>query len=80
MTMNEHNVNGIVEAAEGLIIRLNVYMMHYYLIDYEFIMNGLLEPEMRDKVLACYDEKHRPSIEKWNQTIHDLMLKKGFLC
>lgn len=80
MDMNEHNIDGIVGEAFLLIIKLNAFMMHYYFLDYEYIMNGLFEPEMRDKILACYDEKHRPSVEKWNQTIHDLMLKKGFLC
>ena len=79
MDMNERNLDGIVGETFHLIKRLNDYMMHYYHIDYEYIMNGLFEPEMRDKLLSCYDEKHRPSIEAWNQTIHNLMLKKGFL-
>jgi len=79
MDMNERNLDGVVGETFHLIKRLNAYMMHYYFLDYEYIMNGLFEPEMRDKLLACYDEQHRPSIEKWNQTIHNLMLKKGFL-
>lgn len=80
MEMNEHNRDGIIGEAFGLIIRLNTYMMNYYLMDYYDIMNGLLEPDMRDKILSCYDDKHRPSIEMWNQQIKDLISRKEFLC
>ena len=24
--------------------------------------------EMRDKILACYDDQHRPTIEEWNRS------------
>lgn len=80
MEMNEHNRDGIIGEAFGLIIRLNTYMMNYYLMDYYDIMNGLLEPDMRDKILACFDKKHRPSIKKWNQQVEDMIAKKEFLC
>ena len=80
MEMNERNLDGIIGEAFILIKRLNAYLMYYYLMDYSYIMNGLFEPDMRDKILACYDEEHRPSIDMWNQTIQNLMLEKGFLC
>ena len=80
MEMNEHNRDGIIGEAFGLIIRLNTYLMNYYLLDYNYIMNGLIEPDMRDKILSCYDEEHRPSIEMWNQQIKDLISRKEFLC
>ena len=80
MEMNERNRDGILSEALGLIKRLNTYMMHYYISDYDYIMNGLLESEMRDKILACYDEEHRPSNEAWKQQIKRLMEKGGFLC
>ena len=80
MGMNERNFDGIISEALGLMKRLNAYMIHYYLMDYYDIMNGLLEPDMRDKILACYDEEHRPSIDKWNHSIKNLMLEKRFLC
>ena len=31
------------------------------------IIEGLKEPEIRDKILACYDEKHRPTIAEWER-------------
>ncbi len=80
MDMNEHNRDGILCEALGLIKRLNAYLMHYYFLDYDYIMNGLLEPDMRDKILTCFDEEHRPSNEVWNQHIMNLMEERGFLC
>ena len=80
MEMNEHNRDGILCEALALIKRLNAYLMEYYLLDYYDIMNGLLEPDMRDKILSCYGDEHRPSIEMWNQKIKDLVSRKEFLC
>lgn len=80
MEMNEHNRDGILCEALALIKRLNAYLMEYYLLDYYDIMNGLHEPDMRDKILSCYDDEHRPSIEMWNQQIKDLVSRKEFLC
>lgn len=80
MEMNERNLDAVIGETFALIKRLNTYMMHYYLLDYHYIMNGLFEPDMRDKILSCYDEEHRPSIEMWNQQIKDLVSRKEFLC
>ena len=80
MEMNGRNLDGIIVVANKLIERLNAYVMYYYLLDYVYIMNGLLEPDMRDKILSCYDDEHRPSIEMWNQHIKDLISRKEFLC
>ena len=80
MEMNEHNLDAVIGETFALIKRLNAYMMHYYLLDYDNIMNGLFEPDMRDKILSCYDDEHRPSIETWNQQIKDLISRKEFLC
>jgi len=80
MEMNERNLDAVIGETFALIKRLNTYMMHYYLLDYYDIMNGLIEPDMRDKILSCYDEEHRPSIEMWNLQIKDLISRKEFLC
>lgn len=67
--LNEQNIDGIVVEALGLITRLHEYTLTFYPEEQEYILQGLLEPEMRDKILACYDEKHRPDIAKWNQEV-----------
>lgn len=67
--LNEHNINGVFVEALGLIKRLHEYTMAFYPKEQCFILEGLLEPDMRDKILACYDEKHRPDIAKWNQDV-----------
>ena len=79
MEINERNLDAVIGETFALIKRLNTYMMHYYLLDYHYIMNGLFEPDMRDKILSCYDDEHRPSIEMWNLQIKDLISRKEFL-
>ena len=69
MPMNEGNVNGIVGEALGLIKRLHKYTLAFFPEEQLYILEGLLEPEMRDKILKCYDEQHRPSIEAWNKDV-----------
>ena len=51
--------------------KLNEYALKYFAMDILHIMNGLFDPEMRDKLLSCYDDKHRPSIEQWNKDVQD---------
>ena len=67
--LDEQNINGVVGEAIGLIKRLHKYTLAFYPEEQEYILQGLLEPDMRDKILACYDEKHRPDIAKWNQDV-----------
>ena len=67
--LDEQNINGVVGEALGLIKRLHKYTMAFYPEEQSYILEGLLEPEMRDKILACYDEEHRPDIAKWNQDV-----------
>lgn len=66
---DEQNINGVVGEALGLIKRLHKFTMAFYPEEQKFILEGLLEPEMRDKILACYDEEHRPDIASWNQNV-----------
>lgn len=65
--MNQDNFDGVVGEAVGLIDRLQQYTLDFFADEYQYIRLGLLEPKMRDKLLACYDDEHRPSIEEWNQ-------------
>lgn len=79
--LDEMNINGVVGEALGLIKRLHKYTMAFYPEEQRFILEGLLEPEMRDKILACYDEEHRPDIDSWNQDVKNKLNQlrdKGF--
>lgn len=79
--LDEMNINGVVGEALGLIKRLHKYTMAFYPEEQRFILEGLLEPEMRDKILACYDEEHRPDIDSWNQNVTNKLTQlrdKGF--
>ena len=64
--MDENNVNGIVSEALGLIDRLHDYTLDFFVEDYQYILEGLLEPKMRDKILSYFDEQHRPDVASWN--------------
>lgn len=67
--MDEHNMDGIVGEAVGLLARLHEYTLNIFVEDYQYILQGLLEPDMRNRILACYDEKHRPNVDSWNQEV-----------
>lgn len=71
MEMNIENRDGVLIETTTLIDKLNEYALKYFAMDILHIMNGLFDPEMRDKLLSCYDEKHRPSIEQWNKDVQD---------
>lgn len=75
--LDEQNIDGVVGEALGLIKRLHKYTMAFYPEEQRYILEGLLDPDMRDKILACYDDEHRPDIETWNQ---DVMNKQYQLC
>ena len=47
--LDEHNIDGIVCEALGLIKRLHKYTMAFYPEEQRYILEGLLEPDMRDK-------------------------------
>ena len=69
LELDEQNINGVVGEALILIKRLHKYTMAFYPEEQKYILEGLLEPDMRDKILACYDDEHRPDIASWNQDV-----------
>lgn len=69
MNMNEQNVNGVVSEAFMLIRRLHNYTLSFFANEQLYILEGLLDPKMRDEILACYDDDHRPDIAKWNEDV-----------
>jgi len=67
INLNTQNCDSVIGEALGLLDRMNTYVMDFFSTDILYIVEGLKEPEIRDKILACYDDKHRPSIEEWNR-------------
>ncbi len=69
MNMNEQNINGVVSEAFMLIRRLHGYTLSFFAKEQEYILHGLLEPKMRDEILACFDVEYRPDVAAWNQEV-----------
>ena len=67
INLNAQNCDSVIGEALGLLDRMYVYVMEFFSSDTLYILEGLKEPEIRDKILACYDEEHRPSIKDWNR-------------
>ena len=65
--LNEQNCDGIIGEALGLLDRMNMYVLDFYSEDNLYIIEGLKEPEIRDKILACYSDIYRPSIVEWER-------------
>ena len=68
INLNAQNCDSVIGEALGLLDRMNMYVMDFFSTDTLYIVEGLKEPEIRDKILACYDDEHRPSIEEWNRS------------
>lgn len=67
--LDEINSDGIIGEAVGLLDKLNCYLQTFFNDAKPYILEGLLEPEMRDKILACFDEQHRPDIVTWESRV-----------
>lgn len=65
--LDEQGIDGVIGEALGLLDRMNVYVMDFFSEENLYIIRGLKEPEIRDKILTCYDEKHRPTIAEWER-------------
>ena len=65
--LDEQGIDGVIGEALGLLDRMNQYVLDFYEDENLYIFQGLLEPEIRDKILACYDDQHRPSIAEWER-------------
>jgi hypothetical protein len=76
--LDERNIDGVVGEALGLIKRLHKYTMAFYPEEQRYILEGLLEPDMRDKILACYDDKHRPDAATWNQDVMNMIQQLSY--
>lgn len=77
--MNEDNINGIVSEADRLLQTLHEYTQLFFQEDLCYILEGLLEPKMRDQILACFDEQHRPSVDNWEQDVRNQLRKACYM-
>ncbi len=65
--LDEQGYIGVIGEALGLLDRMNQYVLSLYPEDLLYIVDGLKEPEMRDKIFACYDDQHRPTVDEWTK-------------
>ena len=66
--LDEQNCDGIIGEALGLLDRMNQYVLEYFEEENLYILLGLFDPDIRDKILSCYDEQHRPTIAEWEKS------------
>ena len=67
INLDKKNIDEPIGEALGLLDRMNQYVLDFFSDETFYILSGLLEPETRDKILACYDDKHRPTIAEWER-------------
>ena len=67
--------DGIIGEGLALLELMNQYMLKFFESEIYYIYEGLLGPKMRDKILACFDDEHRPTIDEWNQNIYSILSK-----
>ena len=66
---DQSSFDGIIGEAVSLLDLMNQYVLKFFEAEKDYIYEGLLRPEIRDKILACFDDKHRPDIFTWEQGI-----------
>lgn len=69
MELNEDNLHGVVAEGVGLLDRLYIYALEFFAEEKQYILEGLLDPEMSEKIRAYFDEQHRPDAATWNQGV-----------
>ena len=72
-TPSQRVFDGIIGEGVALLELMNQYLLKFFEAENYYIYEGLLIPQMRDKILKCFDDKHRPTIEEWNRH-HQLIL------
>lgn len=67
--------DGIIGEGVALLDLMNQSVLKFFESDIYYIYEGLLRPQMRDKILACFDDEHRPTIDEWNLRLHSILSK-----
>lgn len=71
----QHVFDGIIGEGVALLDLMNQYVLKLFGSEIYYIYEGLLRPQMRDKILKCFDDKHRPTIEEWNRHLQLILSK-----
>lgn len=69
INLNENVISGVLAEGVGLLESFHEYTFEFFSEEYRFILEGLFDPETRDKIRSYFDEQHRPSVVSWNQAI-----------
>lgn len=67
--------DGIIGEGVALLDLMNQSVLKFFESDIYYIYEGLLRPQMRDKILACFDDEYRPTIDEWNLRLHSILSK-----
>ena len=60
--------DGVIGEAVGLLDRMNQYVMDFFVEEHDYIIQGLFEPEIRDKIISCFVEPYRQQVEaQWGK-------------
>ena len=59
---NRQLYDGVIGEAVGLLDRMNEYVLNFFTDEYNYIMLGLNEQEMRDKIISCFVEPYRQAV------------------
>ena len=79
MQLDEHNLHGVIAEGVGLLDRLYIYALEFFAEEKQYILEGLLDPEMSDKIRSYFDEQHRPDATTWNQGVMNKIREAGMM-
>ena len=71
----QHVFDGIIGEGVALLDLMNQYVLKLFGSEIYYIYEGLLRPQMRDMILKCFDDKHRPTVDEWNLHLHSVLSK-----
>lgn len=74
-TPSQRVFDGIIGEGVALLDIMNKYLLKIFESENYYIYEGLLIPQMRDKILECFDDEHRPTVDEWNLHLHSVLSK-----
>ena len=74
-TPSQRVFDGIIGEGVALLDIMNQYLLKIFESENYYIYEGLLIPQMRDKILECFDDEHRPTVDEWKLHLHSVLSK-----